>query len=205
MELDHVILADVISPRPDGKLDLHGVGWDTIFAPAVPATHPRMDVAIRFLLSPHELEAAHQVVVTLISADGVELTRMDAGIQPMPAEARAAIPPGRRFGIGMILNMASVTFPEYGDYSLVITWDGNEPRTPLSLYVAPLQFPGPFAFAELIRRIRNAQAFGARAPAHERARHRSCRRDGSHRSSGRNLCGPQGKPLLHQGSRRTSG
>jgi hypothetical protein len=145
MELDHVIVADVISPRPDGKLDLFGVGWDTIFAPAVPATHPRMDVAIRFLLSHHELEAVHHVVVTLISADGAELTRVEADIQPMPAEARAAIPPGRRFGIGMILNMAAITFPEFGDYSLVITWDGNEPRSPLNLYVAPLTLPGaPF-------------------------------------------------------------
>lgn len=143
MELDHVILADVISPRPDGKLDLYGVGWDTIHAAAVPATHPRMDVAIRFLLSPHELEAEHHVVVTLISADGAQLTRIEATLPPMPPEQRALIPPGRRFGIGMVLNIASVTFPAYGDYSLVLTWDGNEPRSPLSLHVAPLPFPGP--------------------------------------------------------------
>ncbi|MGN6867081.1 MAG: DUF6941 family protein [Solirubrobacteraceae bacterium] len=138
MQLDYVILADVISPRPDGKLDLHGVGWDTIYASAVPATHPRMDVAIRFLLSSHELEAAHHIVVTLVSADGVELNRMQADTGPMTVEQRAAIPPGRRFGLGMVLNMAGVTFPEYGDYSLVITWDGNEPREPVRLYVSPL-------------------------------------------------------------------
>jgi len=143
MEIDHVILADVISQRPDGKIDLHGVGWDTVFASTLPATHPRMDLAIRFLLSPHEMEAAHHVVVTLISADGAELIRMDADVQPMSPDARATIPAGRRIGIGMILNMSGVTFPEYGDYSLVITWDATEPRTPLSLHVAPVPFPGP--------------------------------------------------------------
>lgn len=148
MELDHVVLADVISPRPDGKLDLHGVGWDTIHASTVPATHPRMDLAIRFLLSSQELEAAHHIVVTLISADGLELSRLEADTQPMPPEARAALPPGRRFGIGMVLSMAGITFPDFGDYSLVITWDGTEPREPLRLFVAPLPVPGPFTASQ---------------------------------------------------------
>ena len=100
MELDHVVLADVISPRPDGKLDLHGVGWDTIHASTVPATHPRMDLAIRFLLSSQELEAAHHIVVTLISADGLELSRLEADTQPMPRRR------GLRFHLAVDLGSA---------------------------------------------------------------------------------------------------
>jgi hypothetical protein len=136
MELDHVVIADVASPRPDGKLDLYGVGWDTIFASAVPATHPRMDLVIRFLLSAQEMETDHRVVVTLLSADG-ELNRVQADVAPMPPEQRAAIQPGRRIGVGMLLTLAGQTFPEYGSYSLVITWDGTEVREPIRLFVAP--------------------------------------------------------------------
>jgi hypothetical protein len=135
MELDHAILADVASPRPDGKLDLHGVGWDTVYAPSVPVTHPRMDLVVRFLLSRHEVEAGHRVVVTLVTADGDELARVDAEVAPMSAEERDTIPAGRRVGIGLLLSLASVTFPEYGIYNLAITWDGTEVREPMRLFV----------------------------------------------------------------------
>jgi Family of unknown function (DUF6941) len=137
MELDHVVLADVISPRPDGKIDLYGVGWDTIHAPSVPTQHPRMDLAIRFLLSAQEVEAPHRVVVTLMGADG-EIARMQADVAALSPEQRAAIEAGRRIGIGIILTLAGVVFPEYGSYSLVITWDGTEVREPIRLFVAPL-------------------------------------------------------------------
>jgi hypothetical protein len=138
MELDHAILADGASPRPDGKLDLYGVGWDTIFAAAVPAAHPRMDLLIRFLLSQQEMEADHCVLVTLMSGDGAELARVQADVAPMPLEQRLAIPAGRRVGVGLLLTLAGVTFPDYGSYSVVITWDGTEPRQPLRLFVERL-------------------------------------------------------------------
>lgn len=143
MELDHAILADVVSPRPDGKIDVHGVGWDTIFAGAVPAMHPRMDLVVRFLLSRREVEAEHHVVVTLITADGTELARVQADLAQMPEEQRAAIPAGRRVGVGILLTLASVTFPEYGAYSLVITWDGTEAREPIRLFVEPMPTQQP--------------------------------------------------------------
>jgi uncharacterized protein DUF6941 len=138
MELDHALLADVVSPRPDGKLDIHGVGWDTVYAAAVPATHPRMDLAVRFLLSAQEVESEHRVVVTLVGTDGLELARVQADVAPLPAEQRATIHPGRRVGIGLLLTLASVTFPQFGAYNLVITWDGTEAREPMRLFVEPV-------------------------------------------------------------------
>ena len=137
MELDYLVLADVISPRPDGKLDLHGVGWDTIFAGAVPASHPRMDVAVRFLLSHQEVEVAHTVVLALVGEDGAELARINAEMAPVPEETRATIAVGRKLGIGLILTLAGVVFPAYGAYQLVVTWDGTEAREPVRLFVSP--------------------------------------------------------------------
>jgi len=144
MELDYIVLADMVSPRPDGKLDMHGVGWDTIMAVAAPVTHPRMDLALRFLLSAQEVESAHRVVVTLITEDGGTLGRMQADMQPIPPEQRARIPAGRRVGVGIVTTLAGVVFPAFGTYSIVITWDGNEVRErPITLFVSPLQMPAP--------------------------------------------------------------
>jgi hypothetical protein len=140
MELDHVLLADMASPRPDGKIDVYGVGWDTIFAAAVPATHPRMDLVIRFLLSPQEMETSHRVAVVLMGADR-ELSRMQADVQPAPPEQLAMLSAGRRAGVGLLLTFAGQVFPDYGSYSLVITWDGTEVRDAIRLFVQPP--PGP--------------------------------------------------------------
>jgi len=138
MELDHMVLADVISPRPDGKLDLHGVGWDTIFAGSVPASHPRMDVAIRFLLSRQEVENAHSVVLALVGEDGEELARINAEVAALTPEQREQIAAGRKIGIGIILTLAGVVFPSYGRYHVSVTWDGTEAREPLRLFVSPI-------------------------------------------------------------------
>ncbi len=138
MELDHMVLADVISPRPDGKLDLHGVGWDTVFAASVPATHPRMDVAVRFLLSQQEVETGHTVALALVGEDGQELARLNADVGPVAPEQREQIPAGRKIGIGLVLTLAGVVFPSFGRYHLSVMWDGTEAREPVRLFVAPI-------------------------------------------------------------------
>ena len=140
MELDHVVLADFALPRPDGKLDIHGVGWDTIAAPAVPVTHARMDLAVRFLLAAPELESDHKVLVTLTTADGSELTRMEANVAPPPDAQPPQLPLDRKVAIGLVLSFNMVTFPEYGTYQIAVFWDGNELRA-IRLFVAPPALP----------------------------------------------------------------
>lgn len=140
MDLDYVVLADFALPRPDGKLDIHGVGWDTIAAPAVPATHPRMDLAVRFLLSSLEIDSDHHVVVTLTTADGTDLSRMEATVSPPPDVQRPQLPPDRKIAVGLVLSFNMVTFPDYGTYQIAVAWDGNEVRA-IRLFVAPLTLP----------------------------------------------------------------
>ena len=76
----------------------------------------------------------------------------------------------------MVLSMDydGFAFPDFGDYSLVITWDGTEPREPLRLFVAPLPVPRAIhGIAGLIcSPDRDAQVTGADCtPADGRARH----------------------------------
>jgi len=138
MDLDFAILADGVTVRPDGKMDIYGAAWDTIFAAAVPAVHPQLSLAVRVLASRHEVENPHKLTIVLQTADGAELARAHGEVAPMPDEVRQAIPAGSRFGIGAVLNFQNVLFPEYGAYQLLVLWDGNEARPPLRVLVQPL-------------------------------------------------------------------
>jgi uncharacterized protein DUF6941 len=135
MELDFALLADGVTSRPDGKLDIYGAGFDAVIAPAVPAIHPRLVLAVRVLISTHEAEHEHRLDVVLHATDGAELAR---ALWPFPAlndEQRATIPPGRQAGAGAVLTFENVVFPAYGAYHFVLQWDGTEVRAPLRLFV----------------------------------------------------------------------
>lgn len=135
VEFDYAILADGVTARPDGKLDIYGAGWDTVYAVGVPAQHSRMTLAARVLLSVHEAAHSHQMDVILQESDGDELARVTGRLEAVPEEQRSAIPAGRKIGLGLVLNFDNVVFPHFGSYQLVILWDGNEPREPLRLFV----------------------------------------------------------------------
>jgi hypothetical protein len=135
MELDHAILADVVSHRPDGKLDIHGAGFDTLFASSTPAVHPRLDLVVRVLFSIHEVESPHTLLVVLVTADGDELARMQAEVPAMPPDQRPSVPAGHRIGLAFVLSIANVVFPDYGNYHIAIHMDGRELREPMRLYV----------------------------------------------------------------------
>lgn len=142
MELDYAILADGVTPRPDGKIDVYGAAWDTLFASAVPAVHPQISLAVRVLVSRHEAEHPHALDVVLQAADGAELARATGSIDPVTPEVRETIPAGRQIGFGLVLNFRNVVFPDYGAYQLVIHWDRNEARSPLRLFVSELPHGG---------------------------------------------------------------
>ena len=135
MDLDFVIMADDVTPRADGKLDIHGAGFDSILAAAVPAQHGRLVLAVRVLLSHHETESPHWIGVVIQAADGAELARGRADLEAMPDEARSEIPAGRQLGVGMVLNFENIVFPDYGDHQIGVQWDGNQARPPLRLSV----------------------------------------------------------------------
>ena len=141
MEVDFVLLADGVAQRPDGKLDFFGAGFDTLWAAQAPATHPQLALAIRLFLSRHEAEAAHVLEVILMSADGAEVARARADVNPIPQEQLDQVPAGRRLPIGAVLNFANLVFPTFGAYHFAVLWDGNEARSPVSLTMTQIEQP----------------------------------------------------------------
>jgi hypothetical protein len=136
VDLDFAMLADGVTPRPDGKLDIDGAGWDTIYAEDVPAVHAGLVFALRLLLSRTEAEHAHRLEVIIQGADGAEIGRATGAMEPLPSDKREEIPAGRQAGIGMILSFPPLVFPEFGNYQVVVQWDGNEVRPPIRLIVS---------------------------------------------------------------------
>lgn len=137
MDLDYAILADGVSARPDGKLDLFGAGFDTIFAAAVPARHPQLSLALKFLVTREEARRAHTTDVYLIGDTG-QIAHAHGDIAALEQEQLTAVPAGSRLGLGAILNFGNLLFPAYGLYNFAVHWDGTEARTPIILKVAPL-------------------------------------------------------------------
>jgi hypothetical protein len=110
VDLDFAILADGVTPR-QGKLDIQGAGWDTIYAADAPAVHARLVLALRLLISRTEAEHAHRLEVIIQGADGLEIGRAVGEMQPLPPEARAEIPAGRQAGVAMVMNFPAARLP----------------------------------------------------------------------------------------------
>lgn len=143
MDLDFAVLADGVMDRGDGKLDIYGAGFDTIFATAVPALHRRLVLVARVLISAHEGASPHRLQVVIQAADGQEIARAQGSVDPVPPEQRAQIPAGRQVGIGLIINFDNVILPQYGSYQIAMLWDTIEARPPLRLFVAETPQPSP--------------------------------------------------------------
>ncbi len=137
MNLDFAVLADGVTTRPDGKLDLFGAAFDRIFAFAFPARHPTMSVAIRVSLSALETRSTHRIEVDLIDPDGRECIP-PIGINVESPEGAAGTPQRAL----AILQLNGVEFQRPGDHAVVILWDGNEVQR-LPITVVQIEPPNP--------------------------------------------------------------
>jgi hypothetical protein len=136
MDLDFAVLADGVSPRPDGKLDIFGAGFDTIFARRVPVTHPRLAVVTRIFLGEADVAEPHRVEVAIDACGGERIAAATTRVEPPPDKASEVLAAGRAFGLAMVLNFDNVVFPDYGEYELSIRWDDVDIRSALRLMVA---------------------------------------------------------------------
>ena len=142
MEVDFALLADRVSETLEGKLDIIGAGFDTIFAPEVPARHPRMGLAMRLVLTREELEEEHRVDITIRERNaGAFFAQAQILVPSMPNERRDAVARGElglegRAGLAVVVNFDGLVFHAFGMYEVEILWDGQEARESLPLRVA---------------------------------------------------------------------
>lgn len=132
MELSFAFLCDY-ADQSGGKISAIGIGFDTIYAPKVPAIHPIMFAVIGIRFSSVEV-GQKNIGIRLIDVDGQDvIPHMDAVInvdRPNPGFLSR--------GIRMAVAMNGVAFPKYGEY--VLTWllGGQEiARAPIRIAEPP--------------------------------------------------------------------
>lgn len=115
-----------------GKINALGIGFDTIYAPNVPAKHPSFFLVIQ--LRANVVEAGEKnLEVHLIDEDGKDIIPTLRGKVSIPKPASGTESIGR-----IAMQFQNVEFPRYGLYSLHAVVEGLEMvRVPLKVSPPP--------------------------------------------------------------------
>ncbi|MCL4553863.1 MAG: hypothetical protein M1617_07190 [Actinobacteria bacterium] len=136
MQVTLAVLADWAATTDQGKLVIAGV-FETINAPALPATHPMMALALRLAADPGE-SSNHRLTLRLVDPDGDEvIPALDGDI------SFGEIHPQEGGRAQVILNMPGVLFSKAGAHSLEVLVDGRlEHSIDLFVRLTPLSDEG---------------------------------------------------------------
>jgi hypothetical protein len=108
----------------DGKFYIHGAGWDTIYAPAVPATYSAFSVvAVVEAESAAELDGA-TFEIKMLDEDG-NPTGTSATGNHRPGDPSQQTP-GLPITASVAVTFPAVTFARFGIYQFIISVNGNE-------------------------------------------------------------------------------
>lgn len=140
MKLDFAIIADGATQRPDGKTDIFGGGFDTLWAPSVPAMHPQLALVIRLLSDPIEASEPHSLRILLRSPDGDEIANAEGTIEPAPEEITSAEESGQ-ISSTLALTFQNLGFETWGPYEFSILVDDRPLREPLALQLRQAPLP----------------------------------------------------------------
>jgi hypothetical protein len=123
VRLTSALLADAAT-LCDGKLYLHGAGWDVINTPGVPVTHPALALALIIEMQATELAEGAALEVRLVAPDGQPAGVNATGRLSTPHPAQVAS--SSRLSVPAALNFPAVTFTRAGEYRFVISVGGTE-------------------------------------------------------------------------------
>jgi len=131
VETSFAFLCDAAA-QAGGKISALGLGWDTLYAPSLPHTHPSFHVVANFRF--HSVEAGDKSVqIRLMDADGGDvMPPLSAALQVRPPES------GTTRGVNLVMAVNGLVFRAYGDYSLHILLEGDEKvRLPFRVAAPP--------------------------------------------------------------------
>ncbi len=133
-----------------GKIYALGIGWNTIFSPAFPTTHPRLAIGMTIQVPYTATNQLHTVTVHLQTEDG---ERVQLGLTPQPGgEPVPTFEVGGGFNVGrppmmiagdeqvvpFAMTFDQLNFAAPGMFSWVVSVDGAEmKRIPMRLSLLP--------------------------------------------------------------------
>ena len=132
MDVTLALLADYANVTREGKLNVMGL-FTIINAPALPWTHPQMQLILELEAGPAEWDSQKEIQIKLLDADGNQVLSVQGNVKVPRGEA------GRRVRINSIMTFGNVKFNAEGDYTFAILV-GGETKKEISLrvnYVLP--------------------------------------------------------------------
>jgi len=131
MDIDFAFICDY--GEIGNKINALGIGFDTIHAREVPATHPHFYLVAQIRASVAEV-GDKAIEIRLIDADGQDVITPLSGSFNIPRPA-----PGATESLGRILvALNNVEFPRFTQYSLHVVIQGREMvRIPLRVMQPP--------------------------------------------------------------------
>jgi hypothetical protein len=127
MQITTAFLADAAIVA-NGKLYVQGGGWDTIFCPTFPSTHPSMAIALIFRVEYSEAPANIPLLIELLDED--ERARPEFRAEGIMGVGH---PPGLKHGSPILvpqaitINMLALPRPEFLHFK--VSADSNEVAT----------------------------------------------------------------------------
>ena len=121
MEIVLATLADAANTSSDGKLNLMGL-FDTLYAGAMPVTHPSMQLVLRIRAEPAETDRQHELEIRCMAEDGEELFKVTGAfsVQGLPGKAAT---------FNHIVGISNLTLQKYGGYTFPIFINRDLKRT----------------------------------------------------------------------------
>lgn len=135
MQVTTAMLADAATVA-DGKLYIHGGGWNSIISPQIPTTHPTLALVLIFKLEWQEANEDLELVLELVTEDGKE-----AGLRG-DMHLRVAPTPVTKKGAELYQSTAymfhGLRFDHYGGYRFQVS-HGDRVLASVPLTVHPPQ------------------------------------------------------------------
>lgn len=133
MDVTLALLADAANVSQDGKLNILGV-FNGLGAQSFPATHPQMNLVLRFEASRAEEGKNKPIEIQLADIDGNRLFTITTTIV-VPQGV-----PGQPIRMNHILAMNGVRFPKAGDYVFnILVADDTKATVDLKLVEAQVE------------------------------------------------------------------
>jgi hypothetical protein len=138
MEILSAMVADAASAF-DGKLYVHGGGWDTLTVHQFPANHPTLALALVLAADASEAPGTGELRIQLVDEDG-----NDAGASATGVVAIGHGPmykPGNRSLLPFAVPFAGIRFEKPGAYEFQVFWDGLAIGAAPAFSVVPMPTP----------------------------------------------------------------
>lgn len=127
MQVDYLVLADMATVA-EGKLYIHGAGWDSLFAGSFPVTHPVMGIAIRLRIPWTDTNQPHRLELDAVNEDGQSILPAPPG--PIQGTINVGRPsqlkPGQDQALALAFTINGLTFADPGIYAIIVRLDGLE-------------------------------------------------------------------------------